>query len=124
MNIEQLYAQATAWYTKQTSWKKVLFFGVLALLAILAALYAVLKYFLPTPLPPADGTHTAVVARVEANIQAALKHHETELAAKKLAALNLVQDRTDINNNNKKTRAAIVNAKSFNEIDEIIRGLK
>jgi hypothetical protein len=128
MNIPEIYENALAWYKKQATWKKVVFFLFLVVLAVLGIVYAVYqtlnRHTADTTPTEVDSAHSRVVDDTVAQSRAAQKKLETELNIKKTEALHLAQERIKDAQQQKDVRDVIANAKTFDEVDVAIKALK
>lgn len=128
MKITQLYKRAVDWYFGLPWWKKALFFLALIGLLVLAILYVVYRYFseqqmTPTS-PAADVAHKDVVNTVVTQSRAEQKQLEADLIIKKAEAHTLSQQRVKDAQQQRDVRDAISNAKTFEEVDVLLKGLK
>jgi uncharacterized iron-regulated membrane protein len=128
MKIEELFKRALEWYKGLKTWKKVLGFLFLIVLAVLGIVYVVYRVLAGrnvTTTPVAvDNAHTAVVDNAVAQNRAAQRKLEAELMIKKSEAMGLAQQRVKDADKQKDVRSLISNAKSFEEVDAILKGIK
>jgi len=128
MDISKLYENALAWYKKQPTWRKVVFFLFLVVLFVLGIVYAVYqtldKKNTNTTPTAVDSAHSRVVDNTVAQSRAAQKKLEAELNIKKTEALHLAQERVKDAQQQKDVRDVIANAKTFDEVDVAIKALK
>jgi uncharacterized iron-regulated membrane protein len=128
MKIEELFAKAWGWYKGLKTWKKVLGFLFLVVLAVLGIVYAVYRVIAGrtvTPTPAAvDNAHTAVVDNAIVQNRAAQRKLEADLMIKKSDAMTEVQRRVTDSGKQRDVRDLISKAKSFDEVDAVLKGLK
>lgn len=128
MDIKTLYNKAVDWYFGLPWWKKALFFLALIGLLVLAILYVVYRYFSEQNMSPTstkvDDAHKDVVNTVVAQSKAEQKQLEADLIIKKAEAHTLAQQRVKDAQQQRDVRDAISNAKTFEEVDVLLKGLK
>jgi uncharacterized protein YpmS len=126
--MEELFKKALGWYKGLKTWKKVLGFLFLIVLAVLGIVYVVYRVLAGrnvTTTPAAvDDAHTAVVDNAVTQNRAAQRKLEAELMIKKSEAMGLAQQRVKDADKQKDVRNLISNAKSFDEVDAILKGIK
>lgn len=128
MKIEEIFTKAWGWYKGLKTWKKGAYFLFLIVLAILGIIYAAYKTLSNNVAPAvpteADDAHAAVVDNTVAISRAKQKKLEAELMIKKSEAMTEVQQRIVDAGKQRDIRDLISRAKSFEEVDQVLRGLK
>ena len=125
--MKDAYLKVLNWYKGLTTWKKVVGFIVLILIALLGIVYLVYQ-IMDRPQPvvpkPVDDAHNAVVNNVVETNRANQRKLEAELLIKKAEAQQEMSKRVKDAEKQKDVKKQISSAKSFEEVDAILKGLK
>lgn len=125
--MKDAYLKVLNWYKGLTTWKKVVGFIVLILIALLGIVYLVYQ-IMDRPQPvvpkPVDDAHSAVVNNIVEEERKKQRKLEVELMMKKTEAVEKAKKRVKNTEKQKEVRALISSAQSFEEVDSILKGLK
>jgi hypothetical protein len=125
--MKELYLKVLNWYKGLKTWKKVVGFAVLILIALLGVVYLVYQIMdRPPPVvpKPVDDAHNTVVNNVVETSKANQRKLEAELMIKKVDAQQEAAKRVKSADKQKEIRKQISNAQSFEEVDAILKGMK
>jgi len=127
MFIQNLYNKMTDWYFGLPRWKKYLFFITLIGIVLVAFVYWIYSYYVQKPLTTTaqkvDSAHTAVIDNTIKQSEELQKKLEAELLSKKTEVSILAQKRIQGSEKQSAIQEAISNAKSFEELDALLRTL-
>jgi hypothetical protein len=128
MEIKEIFEKGLSWYRGLSMWKKVAACLFLVVLAVVWVIYVVQqalgKNISPIVPTESDDAHSAVVNNVVVVSKAEQKRLEDALMVKKSEAMTEAQKRVYNAGKQREVRDLISNAKSFEEVDDIIKGLK
>jgi hypothetical protein len=125
--MKEMYFKVLNWYKGLTTWKKVVGFLVLIVIAVLGVIYLVYQILdrsQPVVPKPVDDAHNAVVNNVVETSKNNQRKLEAELMIKKVDAQQEAVKRVKNAEKQKEVRKQIASAQSFEEVDAILKGMK